>query len=570
MSLLRNRHRESKLTFARVLTIVCLFTCIFSALVMRVYQLQVIQHDKLLSLSNNNKTKTVTLMPYRADIVDRNKKPIAIYRPNFYLSRTNHQANPIENDLKILKNLEKFGIYNLAESDLNKKLTISQDAYAYLNNHPTPSLTVKKQNIRHYPYPEAFAHLVGFTNKSPSSGRQYPDSRIAYMDGKAGIELVYDKYISGLPGSKLNLIDAKQQIYESIIETPPKRAIPLQLTIDLDLQNYAYDQLSGAVGSVIMLNPKNGEVLAAVSSPSFNTNSLNYLNQSSQGAMFNRFLQALYPPASIVKPFIALNALEEEMIDPAREIHDPGYYLVNDQSKPFRNYKRTGHGNVNLKKAIAVSNDTYFYALAHQLGIAKITGYLEKFGFGKKTNISLPGEAAGIIPNKQYRDQHYKTWFTGQTIITGIGQGDLLCTPLQIARATMLLANDGYDYPLHLIESNVLPSPKILNFKKAHRERIIDAMVSVPISGTARRIGITPYELAAKTGSAQVASLNDQSSYHSLPKHQKDHHLFIGFAPAYSPEVVLVVVVEHQLGATEIAKNILDWYWAKGKFTKNS
>ena len=567
MSRLRNRQLESKLTFSRVLVVISLFIALFSLLLGRVYQLQIIQHTQLLELAQKNKTKDISLMPYRSDIIDRYGLPLAYYHTTYHLTSTQDYL------AARLPNEQQYALSNLGLSEQlypNKKIGISANLYAYIKNHPIDGISVNEQISRYYPYPESFSHLVGYTSVLPNSTVQYHDPKLSFMEGKTGVEQVFDHYIRGNPGLQRNLIDAKQLIYQSEAIQEPKRSMPLQLTIDRELQNYIYDQINSYTGSVIVLNPNNGEILAAVSTPSFNTNTLDNVSQHGQGAMFNRYLQALYPPASIIKPFIAINALEDGLIDPDEVIQDPGFYQITPQSKPFRNYKRTGHGSVNLKKSIVVSNDTYFYALAHKLGIDKITDYLDNFKFGHKTNLGLPNESSGIIPDKQYRKKHYKKWFSGQTIITGIGQGDVLCTPLQIARATMLLANGGTDYPLHIVPQYILPSPKIHYFQSKHREHIIDAMVEVPISGTAKSIGQTPYQLAAKTGSAQVASLDEQSDYHKLPKHQKDHHLLIGFAPAKSPELTIVVVIEHQHEATHIAHKILDWCWVHNRFSKST
>ena len=366
---------------------------------------------------------------------------------------------------------------------------------------------------------------------------------------------------------KINQLNAKRQVVNSQTQSTPKREPPLNLTIDAELQQFIFDQLSGLVGSVIVLDPNSGEILAGVSSPSFEPNRFNendmQIPQSilDSKPMFNRFSQALYPPASIIKPFIALNALNDQIIKPDTTIFDPGYYKINEHSKVFRNHKRNGHGAVDLHKALIVSNDPYFYDLAYKLGIDKLSSYLSKFKFGEKTSYSISHESSGVIPDKAFREKNYKKWYAGQTVITGIGQGDLLCTPLKLARATMLLANGGYDYPLHLLKTFFKPSQKIHHFKPEHRAIIISALQDVVENGTARKMGKKPYTIAGKTGSAQVTALDDNTNYQTLPHHHKDHHLFVGFAPAQAPSIVVVVVIEHQHDAVTIANKVFDWCW---------
>lgn len=497
----------------------------------------------------------MTLMPYRAKILDRHGKVIANHKAELYALKTGELS---EKDTAILSNR---GI------SLTQQLTpLSEIDYAFISNQPLSHITTTHGYSRYYPYGASMSHLLGHVSKT--SQHQSPDIYSYAYTGKSGIESTYNQYLQGTLGVQKNIINAKGEVYRELLISNPESSTPLKLTIDASLQSFAYEQMSGLTGSAIVINPQSGEVLAAISTPSYDNNELDKsiarLSQDADKPVFNRYLQALYPPASLVKPFIALGALEDDMIDPHATINDPGFYKVNENSREYRNYRRSGHGIVDLKKALVVSNDTYFYSLAHKLGIDNIANYLKQFGFGEKTRIQLQGEASGVIPDKQYRAKHYKKWYTGQTIIAGIGQGDLLTTPLQLARATMLLANGGIDYPLHIIPKYVLPSPKRLNFNSKNLHYIIEAMQDVAINGTARKIGKKPFTLACKTGSAQVAELKEQSHYSHLPRHKKDHHLFLGFAPANHPSIVIVVVVEHQHEALVVANNILDWCYNQG------
>lgn len=556
MSTLRNRRQEAKITFARLLLIAIFFVTLYIILAFRLYHLQVTAYENYSKLSKHNNSHTLHLMPYRSEIVDRHGQVLANHKAVLYALKTGELS---DNDMHILDNL------GLTLPDaLNP---ISAVDYAYLTNQPLDSIQTVYGFARNYPFGASIAHLIGHVGKS-SHNYKLPDKYSQAYTGKSGIEHTYNHYLQGRLGTQKNILNAKGEVYREIAITPANSHPPLMLTIDAGLQSFTYGLMSGLTGSVIVINPQSGEILAAVSTPSYDNNdfdkSISRLSQDNDSPVFNRYLQALYPPASLVKPFVALGALEDGALDPHNKIHDPGYYKINDNSREYRNYRRSGHGDVDLKKALTVSNDTYFYTLSHKLGIDKIADYLKDFGFGEKTQLKLKGESSGTIPDAQYRSKHYKKWYAGQTIITGIGQGDVLSTPLQLARATMLLANDGIDYPLHIVPEYIMPSPKKLNFSQENRKHIIDALQEVSITGTARKIGKKPFSLACKTGSAQVAELKEQSLYAHFPRHKRDHHLFFGFAPVDAPSVAIVVVIEHQHEAVTIANSILDWCYSQG------
>ncbi|MCP8351778.1 penicillin-binding transpeptidase domain-containing protein [Candidatus Synchoanobacter obligatus] len=555
MQKLRNHRKESQITLYRLLLISGFFALIFCGLTYRIYRLQITQFSHYAKLAKNNNKQSFTLMPYRADIIDRYALPMALYRTTFALDTQSLSSD----HLALLKNIA------IAPPFSDKRIYLLPSQYAFLTSTSIHQY-LSSMTKRHYPIGHASAHIIGYVGHDKASEScELPDSNIPFQSGKSGIEKHHNSYLKGQAGSKHNTLNAKREIVSENIAQQPSRAMPLQLTIDSKLQSYAFDQLASLTGSVLVIDPQSGEVLAAASSPSYNPNTIDLSSkrvsntERSQKPMFTRFTQALYPPASIVKPFIGLCALEDGHITSETIINDSGSFKLNDKSRAFHNYNRNGHGEVNLNKAIQLSNDTYFYHLAHNIGIDNIVSYLKQFKFGEKTHIDLPYEAQGVLPTKQYRKKHYKKWYDGQTIISGIGQGDILATPLQLARAVMLLANNGYDYPLHMTKGYYLPMPSSMQFSKHHRDTIIAAMEDVALSGTARSIGKKTYTLAAKTGSAQVATLENKSDYQHLPKHQKDHHLFVGFAPVDHPSIVIVVVIEHQHEALRVAQNILDW-----------
>lgn len=556
MSRLRNRYQESKITVKRLSLVAFCFLVLYFILFARLYHLQVRQYDHYQRLSERNKNKEVYIAPYRADILDRNGKPLATYDTKLIL----HLDPEAPQDTKVL--LESKGIRLTDKS----QYTLTQGQYAYLSNYTPQGVVLESVPYRYYPLGPAAAHLIGHVGRMDKPDYTFLETPQA---GKSGLEKQYESELFGQPGLQRQHKNAKGQVFNSKTLREPKRSAPLRLTLDADLQSYAHDLMLGHVGSLIVLNPNNGEILAAVSSPSYDPNLLGKSDYQQRLAlsdkpMFNRITQALYPPGSIVKPFIALGAMGDQKLDPNALIEDPGHFKLNENSRVFHDHKRTGHGKVDLHRAIAVSCDTYFYHLAQHLGIDRIVKYLEIYKFGEKTEVEMAGEVFGILPTKAYRDKHYKRWYQGQTIITGIGQGDILVSPIQLARATMLLANSGYDYPLTFIQRSEREPPQQIPVNPSHRAYIVRAMEDVVKTGTGRRIRQKPYTLAAKTSTVQVVELQDPSKYHALPDHQKDHHMVMSFSPSESPNLVVLVVIEHQHEAVSILEKVLDWCYEKG------
>lgn len=558
MSKLRNRYQESRITIKRLSLVLVCFIMIYGVLIVRLYNLQISKYKQYLSLSEKNKNREIYLAPFRADILDRNGNPLATYNTRLILTL---EETLTESDKAIL--LSK----GIQLTDKNQ-YTITQEQFAYLSNYTASGISLKALPYRYYPLASSAAHLVGYTGPMHQSDYSYLEKP---LEGKSGIERLYQNELFGKPGLQRQHKNAKGELFNTNILREPERAPSIELSIDAQLQDYIHDLMLGYVGAAIVLNPNNGELLAAVSSPSFNPNFIsnhdyNKRLEVSNKPMFNRLVQALYPPGSIVKPFIALGAMDEGLLDPNALIEDPGHFQLNENSRIFHDHKRTGHGKVNLHRAIAVSCDTYFYHLAQKIGIDRIVKYLQHYKLGEKTNIEMLGEIKGILPTKAYRQKNYKKWYQGQTIITAIGQGDILFSPLQLARATMLLANKGYDYPLTFIKGSN-GEPSVITINEEHRALIIKAMEDVLKTGTGRKIGKKPYSIAAKTSTVQVVQIENPAQYQKLPEHQKDHHMIIAFAPSEKAEVVIVVVVEHRHEGL-LAEKILDWCYNAGYITK--
>ena len=376
MSTLRNRYQESKITIKRLSLVVFCFIVLYAILIARLYQLQIKEHTYYLNLSEKNKNREVYIAPYRADIVDRNGEALATYETKFKLNIL--EALSLASKEKLLEK-------GVPLSD-KSKYELTSEQFAYFSNYTPKEVNLEAIAYRYYPLGEASAHIIGYTGHMHHSEYSYVDQP---LEGKSGIEKRYQSELFGEAGILRQHKNAKGELFNTDILTEAKRATAIEMTIDARLQSYVYNLMLGCVGAAIVLDPNTGEILAAVSSPSYDPNAISKSDYSKRlvttdKPMFNRITQGLYPPGSIVKPFIALGAMENNLLDPDACIEDPGFFKLNDNSKVFHDHKRTGHGKVNLHRAIAVSCDTYFYHLAQKLGIDRMVKYLQTYKLSEK------------------------------------------------------------------------------------------------------------------------------------------------------------------------------------------
>ncbi|OXX78848.1 penicillin-binding protein 2, partial [Acinetobacter baumannii] len=379
--------------------------------------------------------------------------------------------------------------------------------------------------------------------------------------------------------------DAHSNILRHLGRKDPTRGNDLYLSLDYGLQVVASQQLAGRRGAIVAIDPRTGEILALVSSPSFNPNlfvtGINHKDYSSlrdniDQPLYNRAVQGVYPPGSTIKPMEAMGGLHYGIVDWATAISDPGYFHLPGDSHKFRDWKKTGHGIVNMHKAIIMSCDTYFYILANQMGIDQMNQWMRQFGFGQKTGVDLPSESEGLYPNPEWKMRTRKSkWMKGETISVSIGQGAFTATPLQLAMATAITANHGSHVVPHVLRATHgakpftvrnAPDGKI-NFNGTDEDwvKMREAMIDVIQSGTGRGIRTPLYQIAGKTGTAQVKSIAQGKRYNeaALSERQLDHGLFVGFAPADKPEIAIAVIWEngrHGGSAAQLAKPVFD-YW---------
>ncbi len=578
-------------------------------LLVRFVYLQVMQHSHYQTLAENNRISIVPIAPSRGLILDRNGVVLAhnysAYTLEITLSKVIDLKATIDELAKIVdiqpgdrKRIKRLLADNRKFESLpiRNRLTDDEVARFATQRYRFPGVEIKARLFREYPYHEQISHLIGYIGRiNESEIAQLEEDEIAanyrgsdYI-GKTGIEQNYESELHGKTGFQQVEVDAGGREVRVLSRTPPVSGNNLVLTIDAKLQGVAEQAFGNYRGALVAIDPSNGEVLAFVSKPGYDPNlfidgideqSWNELNNSSDVPLNNRALRGQYSPGSTIKPFMALAGLHYKKRTPSYAISDPGYFSLPNSHHQYRDWKKGGHGSVDLFKSIVVSCDTYYYGLANELGIDNIYSFFSEFGFGKKTGIDLEGEVSGLMPSQEWKQKrHQQKWYAGDTISVGIGQGYNLVTPLQLAYATAILANDGVAYRPHLLkevqslrtsEKRILGmnQESNLNLNAEHLALVKSAMVAVTQpGGTAARAGAgAPYVFAGKTGTAQVIGMKQGEKYieSKIQEHHRDHAWFMAFAPSDQPRIALAVLVENgghgSSTAAPIARKVLDYF----------
>jgi penicillin-binding protein 2 len=544
----------------------------------------------------------IAIPAIRGQILDRNGEILAANKLVYTLEvdpKNKEDVKEIKEQLSNVVEITKYDIkkykktlnenYYSSTLPIKINLTNIQVANFIANQYKFPKIFLKQKFARTYPKGKSGAHFIGYINrinKIEIQNLKKIGKFESYLGldhiGKTGIEKFYEDELHGYPGYKTIEVDANNNVIRTIETVEPQHGKDIVLNIDYKIQKIAEKSFGKYKGSMIAMDPNNGAVLAYISQPSFDPNlfvngidEVNWrrLNDSIDRPLINRGVSGLYPPGSTLKPFVALAALENNIRRPPFSIKDKGFYNMPNQSKTFSDWKKGGHGEVDIIKAIAVSCDTFFYGLGIELGIPRLNTVLKRFGFGDKTNIDMPNEKSGLIASAQWKKKnHKKKWYQGETAITAIGQGYTLATPIQLALATAKLINQDYILHPKLLKTVTIPShinPYTINSKQsADIELVKDAMSLVTKEGgTAAFIGRnSSYNMSAKTGTAQVFGLKKDEVYDEskLPDKLKDHALFIAFAPTEEPRLVIAIVVENggHGGSTAgpIAKKVFDAY----------
>lgn len=606
---LRNPLREQhyfrlRLGFAALVVLTC-----FGILAARFFYLQVVRYEHYQTLAENNRISLVPIVPNRGLILDRNGVVLAhnffVYTLEITPSKVENVEETIDalaqlvevnaNDRKRFKKLRDQS-HSFESVPLRSHLTEAEAARIAVNRFRFPGVEIRSRLFRHYPQGSLGSHLIGYIGRINDKDVERikaagDDSNYKGSDhiGKMGLEQYYERHLHGITGIQQVEIDADGHAVRVLSSTAPVPGNDLILSVDSKLQQIAENAFGDRRGAMVALDPSTGEVLAYVSMPTFDPNlfvdgidteSWNALNNSLDKPLINRPLRGIYPPGSTFKPFVALAGLEHGKREPPFSIADPGFYMLPGSSHRYRDWKPGGHGQVDVKRAITVSCDTFFYGLALDLGIERLTSFVSHFGFGKKSGLDMEGELSGLLPTPQWKAKRWKQkWYPGETLITGIGQGYMLATPMQLAQATAILANNGVAVRPHLVaaikESSTgtrRPMPieitDRVELNPQHVELVKQGMMDVTLpGGTAASIGAgSPYAIAAKTGTAQVIGIKQGEKYneHAIDERHRDHALFIAYAPAEAPRIALAVIVENGghggSAAGPIARKVMDFY----------
>ena len=598
---LKDHSVDARVVQQRVILAVVVVLLMVAALVARLYHLQITQYEHHTTLSENNRVHVQPIPPARGRIYDRNGKVLADNRPSFSLNITRERVPDLPGTFELLQSLlalpdEDFERARKRLTQARRpfesvpvmfELTDDQIARIAVNQFRLPGVEVQASFVRHYPYSHHFAHAVGYVGRINEQELKRIDP-VAYVGthyiGKTGIERYYEELLHGTVGYEEVETNARGRVLRVLSRTDPLSGRDLVLHLDSRLQAVAEQALGDRRGAVIAIEPATGGVLAFVSKPGFDPNlfvtGISYkdygaLRDSLDQPLFNRVLRGLYPPGSTVKQMVALAGLDSGVVGRGNRVFDPGFYQLPNHSHKYRNWNRGGDGWVDMRLAIVRSNDTYFYDLAHKLGIDRLHEYMSRFGLGSRVSIDMWEEAAGLMPSRDWkRGARRQPWYPGETLITGIGQGYMLASPLQLAQSVALIANRGvWKRPRLLMHADgqgpdesgtppdiVLKNPDDWQF-------IIDAMRDVmhAPNGTARAAALgAPYEMAGKTGTAQVVAIAQGERYDSaaLQERHRDHALFVGFAPANDPRIAVAVMVENgESGgrvAAPVARQVFD------------
>ena len=581
---IKDHAKETRLVNKRLIACALFVFAVSCALVVRLYILQVVEFDYHSTISENNRVHVLPIPPTRGLIYDRNGVLLADNRPSYNLTITRERTIDVNQELDEVIDLLHLPVEDRAVFDKAMKqsrhpftpvtlfyeLTEEQIAILAVNEFRLPGLDVEPQFVRHYPLGMHFAHSIGYVgriNEKESKTLDSVEYRGTQSVGKTGIERFYEAQLHGHVGYEEVETNAQGRVLRVLKHTDPVPGKNIVLSLDVKLQEAAEAALGGRRGSVVALDPSTGEVLAMVSNPSFDPNlfvtgisSKEYsaLRDSIDRPLFNRVLRGLYAPGSTIKPEVAIAGLDAGVVTPQTRVFDPGYYQLPDFDHKYRNWNHSGDGWVDMDAAIMRSNDTYFYDLAHKLGIDRLHDYMAMFGLGEKVSLDMFEESPGLMPSQAWkRTTRRQAWYPGETVILGIGQGYMQVTPLQLAQATALIANKGVWNRPHLAKTvdgvapvDENPMPNILLKDPRDWEQVNHGMQMVmhDARGIARAAAAgAQYRIAGKSGTAQVVAIKQGERYNrakTLERH-RDNALFVGFAPAEQPKIAISVMIEN-------------------------
>lgn len=583
----RDYSAESALFIRRAVVVFIGMVVLTAVLITNLYNLQINRHEDYQTRSNDNRIKLVPIPPSRGLIYDRKGTLLAVNRTIYQLEIVPEKVTDLPAVLNELRDIVDLTDEDIANYEKERKrsrrftsialktpLNQIEVARFSVNQYRFPGLEIKGYQRRFYPYGSALTHVIGYVAKINDKDVErlekegiFPNYAATHDIGKLGIERYYESVLHGKTGYEEVEVNSRGRVIRQLHEQAPQAGKDIYLTVDLELQMYIEKLLTTSRAAVVVSDPRNGEILALVSNPSYDPNLFvngisgpNYreLLGNPDRPLINRTTQGLYPPASTVKPFISVAALSEKVITRNTTIFDPGWWQLPGSEKRYRDWKRYGHGNLNVVKAIVESADTFFYQVAYDMGIDRLSAWMTRFGYGEYSGIDLMEEYNGVMPTREWKERRYKKrWYQGDTIPVGIGQGYWTSTPIQMAKALNILINDGVVKTPHLLlgtkeGDGMLPyeqktSPAIADIHSGYWELAKSGMYGVANApnGTGRKFFAgTPYKAAAKSGTAQVFSYETYNAS-KLAERLRDHKLMIAYAPYDNPTVAVTIILEN-------------------------
>ena len=606
---MRDHVAETSLHWRRTLVSFIGIVVLMGVLFANLYHLQVNQHQSYQTRSNDNRIKVVPIAPTRGLIFDRNGVLLAENRPIYSLEITPEKAGDLDTTVDALIELldldpdirERFFHDVRRQRRFNPVVLVSrlnedQVALFSINQHKFPGAAIEAYLKRYYPFKDTLTHVLGYMAKINDRDveRLREDNKLANYAatrdiGKLGVERYYEDLLHGHVGYQEVEVNNRGRVIRTLKYEPPVPGSDIYLNLDIRLQQHAQTLLEGKRGAIVLMTPKDGQVRAIISNPSYDPNLFVHgisgpdyraLLQNPDRPLINRASQGIYAPASTVKPMLSVMGLNEGAITPGTRYFGGPYFQIPNTKRKFRDWRRWGHGWMDVYRAIEISADTFFYDLAYRTGIDTIHDYMSRFGFGQASGIDLHEESSGTMPSRDWKQRRHKQpWYQGDTISVGIGQGYWTATPLQLARATSIMVDHGDTVHPRLLNAIAINGSRV-PMPVSHGEPIVlrqDNYWKVALTGmwrvvngnegTARRAFTgTPYVAAGKSGTAQVFSLaeNQQYDHESTKEHLRDNALFVAFAPYEHPEAVVSVVLENVGGgsshAAPVARAMLDAY----------
>ncbi len=593
--------QDVRLFLWRIFAAALVVLLLTGGLVWRYHYLQVERHHDFVTQSDRNRIQVLPVPPTRGLIFDRNGELLAFNRSSFNLMVVREQTRDLEKTLTYLRN-----IVDLSDTDVERfyrqlerrqrpfepvplkfNLTEEEHAAIAINEYHLPGVQVVAEPVRHYPHGELFSHVIGYVGRINDRELTQIDTRAysgTHVIGKTGVERSYEDVLLGEVGYEAVETNSRGRVMRVLERTDPSPGQNIHLHIDRRLQEAAWEALEGWRAGLVAIDVETGGVLAMVSRPGFDPNP--FVTGISQGAyqallndldrpLFDRNLFGQYPPGSTIKPIIALAGLERGAMSRSYRIFDPGYFQLPGSSHKYRDWRRTGHGWVDMHKAIVESCDTYFYDIGVRMGIDYMHDFLMPFGIGERTGIDIPGERRGLMPSREWKlGARGQPWFPGDTVNASIGQGYVLMTPLQLAVSTARVASRGEVRTPRVVqptEGEAGEPQGHIEARSEHWDWVLEAMEDVVHGerGTARGVSRDlDYRIGGKTGTAQVVGIPQGEKYDSaaLAERHRDHALFVGYAPADRPRIAIGLIVENGEGggsvAAPIARKVMDAYMA--------